>query len=158
MQCKVDTHIDRAREGSVDLSAEINAALRGGRCSKKHVLATQRFVLFVPSLYPYGQLFPSRESRLISLGEIGRVGVRHRRVRSLGYRRDKLDLSRTVGVEATGRIQTIFVAFPTIHLVTFLLLVSIKSSVNIQVCVSLAFPLQGALLSRNHVRLVVWHW
>lgn len=44
MQCKVDTHIDRAREGSVDLSAEINAALRGGRCSKKHVLATQRFV------------------------------------------------------------------------------------------------------------------
>lgn len=33
------------------------------------------------------------------------MGVRHRRVRSLGYRDDKLDLSCVVGVEALGRIQ-----------------------------------------------------
>lgn len=96
------------------------AAARKSTCLRHNVS------FFVPSPYPYGRLFPSRESRLISLSEIGRVGVRHRRVRSLGYRDDKLDLSRTVGVEATGPIQTILVAFPTIRSVTFFLLVLIK--------------------------------
>lgn len=33
------------------------------------------------------------------------MGVRHRRVRSLGYRDDKLDLSCVVGVEVLGRIR-----------------------------------------------------
>lgn len=122
----------------------VEAAARKSTCLRHNVS------FFVPSLYPYGQLFPSRESRLISLSEIGRVGVRHRRVRSLGYRDDKLDLSRTVGVEATGRIETILVAFLTIHLVTFFLLILIKNCFSIKICVSLAFALQGPL-SRNHV-------
>ena len=101
---------EREGEGSVDfIGRDKSAALRGGR--KKHVLATH--VQQLPSRpctlteQPHPPSSRS-QSRLISLSEKSDAwAARHRRVRSLGYRDDKLDLLSVVGVEVSGRISVI---------------------------------------------------
>lgn len=99
MQCKVDTNIDREREGSVDLSVGDKCGFAWWPLPRKSTCLRHTFATFRPP--PPYEYSTRREwvPRLISLG-IRRVGVRHPRVRSLGYRDDKLDLSCVVGVEA----------------------------------------------------------
>ena len=98
---------ERERDQST-LSVEINRRLcveAAGR--RKHMLATHVQQLCpVPVPLPNNYtLPPPSQSRLISLSERSDAwAVRHRRVRSLGYRDDKLDLLSVVGVEVSSRI------------------------------------------------------